>query len=252
MKNEKIRITEKETVQKNCPVIIGFPDAGLSGLIALSYILTKFKCKEVAHITSSYFLPMMTIHEGIPKFPVRIYYCEKEDKNFLAVISEVPIPFNASRLLGDALVEWFKKENVKEVIILGSIGSMSRVATFGKEELPKTFVAVSDEEIKENLKDKIEIIEEGVIVGTNSVIMEKCMENNIKTIMLIAESFLTFPDPEAAASLIKTLNKIFNLDIEIDTLLKEWNEIKNKAKELMDQTNKVMALMKKEELPMYR
>jgi predicted ATP-grasp superfamily ATP-dependent carboligase len=51
------------------------------------------------------------------------------------------------------------------------------------------------------------------------------------------------PDPEGAAILLKTLNKIYNLSIDIQPLLERGREIKQKLKEIAE-TQRV--LVKKE------
>ena len=89
------------------------------------------------------------------------------------------------------------------------------------------------------------IIDRGYIVGPYALIMKYCSLNGIPAIGLLAESFLHYPDPEAAASALLNLNKLLGLDIDVSKLKERGEEIRLAARDMMKRTRMEMARMRK-------
>ena len=64
--------------------------------------------------------------------------------------------------------------------------------------------------------------------------------------MLLTESFMEFPDPEAAANTLIALSKIIGIDIDVGELLQQAEIIRIRAMDLMKSTSHAMARMGKE------
>jgi len=70
----------------------------------------------------------------------------------------------------------------------------------------------------------------------------------------MAQSFYNYPDPEAAAMVIKELTKIAEIKVDISKLLAQGEEIRLKARDIMRRTQQEMTRMKKTQeydLPLY-
>jgi uncharacterized protein len=70
----------------------------------------------------------------------------------------------------------------------------------------------------------------------------------------MAQSFYNYPDPEAAAMVIKELTKIAEIKVDIAKLLAQGEEIRLKARDIMRRTQQEMSRMKKTQeydLPLY-
>jgi predicted ATP-grasp superfamily ATP-dependent carboligase len=73
-------------------------------------------------------------------------------------------------------------------------------------------------------------------------------------IALLAQSFYNYPDPEAAAMVLKKFSKIFEINVDISKLEEKGEEIRLKARDIMKRTQKEMNRMKKSQeydLPLY-
>jgi uncharacterized protein len=73
-------------------------------------------------------------------------------------------------------------------------------------------------------------------------------------IALLAQSFYNYPDPEAAAMVLKELSHIFEIKVGISKLLEKGEEIRLKARDIMKRTQQEMNRMKKSQeydLPLY-
>ncbi len=227
---EEVRIVEKEGVKHKNPIVIeGLPDVGLVGTIAASYIVERMGYKEIGYIESDLFPPVMVVHEGKSKNPLRIY----GDEGVVVVLSEVAIPVGAVYPLTEALADWVKEIDSKLVISMTGLPAANRIDI----EKPEVFAVGNSEEALNELKDKqMELLEEGFIAGPYAVMLRECSKRKMSAISLLAQCFPVYPDPGAAASAIESLDKFLKLGIDVKELLEKGEEIKLKARDLMRQT----------------
>ena len=227
---DEVRIAEKEGVKHKNPIVIeGLPDVGLVGTIAASYIVERMGYKEIGYIESDLFPPVMVVHEGKSKNPLRIY----GDEGVVVVLSEVAIPVGAVYPLTEALADWVKEIDSKLVISMTGLPAANRVDI----EKPEVFAVGNSEEALNELKDKqMELLEEGFIAGPYAVMLRECSKRKMSAISLLAQCFPVYPDPGAAASAIESLDKFLKLGIDVKELLEKGEEIKLKARDLMRQT----------------
>lgn len=227
---DEVRIVEKEGVKHKNPIVVeGLPDVGLVGTIAASYIVERMGYKEIGYIESDLFPPIMVVHEGKSKNPLRIY----GDEGVVVVLSEVAIPVGAVYPLTEALADWVKEIGSKLVISMTGLPATNRIDI----EKPEVFAVGNSEEALNELKDKqMELLEEGFIAGPYAVMLRECSKRKMSAISLLAQCFPVYPDPGAAASAIESLDKFLKLGIDVKELLEKGAEIKLKARDLMRQT----------------
>ena len=235
--NDGFQIVETGKIPSEIILINGLPDVGLVGLLAGSHIVRALKLEEVGAITSNMLPPMIVLHGGVPKLPVRIFA-----KDSIAVLlSETAIPVGLLRPLADGLVQWAKSKRIQLMI---SIGGMA-VANRQDIDSPKVFAALSRKEMEEKLSGAAEVLEEGYIVGAYGLLLRKCAEESIPAITLLTQSYYNYPDPEAAASSLNALNRILNLKIDVAELLAKGEEIRLRSKDMMNRTHEEMTRMNK-------
>ncbi|MHC1610363.1 MAG: proteasome assembly chaperone family protein [Candidatus Methanospirareceae archaeon] len=251
---EVVRVVEREGIEYKNPIVIeGLPDVGLVGTIAASYIVEKLDYKEIGHIESNLFPPVMVIHDGELKDPFRIYGAE--DGSVVVVLSEVAVPPKAVYPLTTALADWLHKIDTGEPVISVKGLPMRNRMDIDK---PEVFAVGNDEDAVAELKAKqVDLLEEGFIAGTYAVMLRECSKRKISAISLLAQCYPVYPDPGAAAAAIETLKKFdTNLAIDVGELLANAEEIKLRARDLMQQTALSASEMQKgmeQDLPiMYR
>jgi len=88
-------------------------------------------------------------------------------------------------------------------------------------------------------KHKIEVLQEGFISGIYALFLKECLKAGLPAIALVAQSFLKYPDPGAAAELLTSLNSILSLNVDVKPLLENAEEIRLKARDLLRQTERV-------------
>lgn len=251
---EVVRIMVDEGAEYNNPIVMeGLPDVGLVGTIAASFIVEKLGYKEIGHVESDLFSPVMVIHDGKLKNPFRIY--SDKDGRVVVVLSEVPVPPKAVYPLTTALADWFHEIDAKQpVISIKGLPVKNRMDI----EKPEVFAIGNNGDAVAELKAKqVELLEEGFIAGTYAIMLRECAKKNLSAIALVAQCYPVYPDPGAAASAIETIRKFVTpLEVEVGELLENAEDIKLRARDLMQQTTLSASEMQKgmeQDMPiMYR
>ncbi len=242
-----MKIIEKGTIPSGATLIFGFPDVGLVGVIAASYLVDELKLDEVAHADSTLLPPLVVLHEGLPHSSIRIF----GDDKLLLVVSEVPVPADVIYPVMDALIDWGRSKNVKMMIALGGIPIQDRQDA---KEL-KAFAAASSPEAMKIAEDKqIEILTDGYLVGAQAIMLQRAANSGIPALSLLAQCFYNYPDPEAAAEVLKGLGRITGVKVSVEKLVEKGEEIRLRARDVMKRTQEEMSKMKKPQeldIPMY-
>jgi uncharacterized protein len=248
LEKNKVEMTVIETVKTKVEkpvVIVGLPEAGLVGTISSSYMIEQLKMKESGYIKSDFLPPIAVFHGSELKELIRIY----SGNQFFVIVSEIPISISEIQPLAKAIVEWAKSKGAELIISIGGLPVPNRMDI----EKPQTYGAAASKEARDQLKNaKIEIFEEGFIVGHNSLILKESLEQNIPAILLMAQCHYQYPDPGAAASVLEALSKLTKIKIDVKALEEKAEEIRVKTRELMRRTAPVMKQLRKtqeQELP---
>jgi len=232
-----VKIVESESIPRQAVMINGLPDVGLVGLLAASHIISSLKLREVGAIESDLLPPMIVLHGGIPKAPLRMF----AGNGLVVVISETVIPGSLIRPLANTLVEWAGENSVR---LMMSLGGMA-VANRQDIDIPRVFAALSAKWVESQLNGAAEVLEEGYIVGAYGLLLRKCAQASIPAITLLTQSHYNYPDPEAAAAALTAVNKILGLKVDASDLLKRGEEIRLRSKDMMHRTHEEMNRMDK-------
>lgn len=245
-----VKVVETRHLEiKNPVVITGFPDVGLVGTIAVSHIISSLGLEEIGYVASEELPPIIVVHGKRPKAPIRLY----GNEGIIVAVSEIPIPHSLVYSLSSSLVEWFKEKGARFALLLGGIANPRRLEI----EEPAIYGVSTGEEMDELLEKKnIKFFEEGFITGQDGVILRNCVEKNLPSIYLMAESHFGYPDPGAAAAVIQAINRLLDLEVDVKSLLEKEEEIRILTRDLMRRTEENMKRIQKmqeQEIPvMYR
>lgn len=238
MKIEEMTIVESTPVEAIKYCIVGLPDPGLVGLIAVSHIIHSLEMPEVGYVKSDLLPPVMVVHQGDPKPPLRVYGEEK----FAAIISEIPINLAAIPRLARCIVGWVQSKGAELLVSVSGLAVQNRLDI----ETPAVFgVGTSSAERKLLGEASIPLLEEGFMVGPHALILRESMKERVPNVILLVQSHYQYPDPGAAASSIGTLNRLLGLDVDTKKLLEQAEEIRLKTRELMRRTHRSMQMMRK-------
>jgi uncharacterized protein len=243
--SEEMRIIETKPLDSVKHCLVGMPDTGLTGMIAVSQIVESMKLHEIGHIESDLLPPVMVIHDGEPKLPIRFF----GDSNLTVLTSETPIGTRAIAPLSRSLTAWAVKKKVEMLVSVSGIAVQNRMEI----QIPQVFGVATNEKGKKRLKEvEIQVLEEGFMVGPHAMIIRESLSKGLTNLVILAQSHSGYPDPGAAASAINAVNKLLNLEVDVKKLLEDAEEIRVKTRELMQRTTKSfegMAKTQEQELP---
>lgn len=238
----EVAVVETEKTKLEQPlVILGFAGAGLVGGIAVSHIIEELDMKEIAHVRSRYMPPAVVFMEGKLRHPFRIY--SDDGGKLAAVVCEVPLRSDGSYPIATTLLDWAEEKNVKELVILE--GAPVR----GLPKKRRSFCAAEPEKRKECEEKGVKMVSAGVIRGIAGSVLNECLTRKITGVAFLVPALAFMPDPEGAATLIRTINKVYGLDVNTERLLEKAEDIKQKLEEVAQRRRKMRKAEKKKGVP---
>ncbi len=206
---------------ENASVIEGSPELGLIGNIVGWLLVEELKMKEIGHVESKYFPPLAVLYRGVAIHPFRIYAIDE----LVLFLSDFIVPPNLTYDMTNTIVEWMDRNNSKEIITLNSVAVRQKINGVAG-------AANSSEGLKRLNDLEIPILHFGNINGLSGTLLTKSMSHNIPGSCLFAEVLNQYPDPRAAASVVDVLNRMLDIEVNPEPLLKEAEAIESRLKEL--------------------
>jgi uncharacterized protein len=243
-----IRVTVVETTPiDSCRYcVVGFPDVGLVSSIALGHAVLEAKMAEFGHLESDDFPPVIVVHDGVPKPPMRLY----RRNSVVSVVSEMPVDFNFITPITRSLVDWVKSKHVELLVTTSGIAVPNRLEI----DVPEVYGVASSPAVRKIMDSAgVKALDEGFVAGIHAALMKESLEKRVPCLILLAQSHLKFPDPGAAASLIDALNRLVGLDVDTKELLVHEDEVRLRLRALMQRTQEHMQQVKKgqeQEIPL--
>ena len=218
-------------IKLDSPILIaGFPGPGLVGSISTSYIINRLHMEQIACVESEFIVPGVIYAEGKLRHPFRLY--SNEEGSVCVLVCEAPIMIQGMHSVLDTVTKWALNNKVKQVMVLDGI------AAEGIPNLKRTPIIMSSDGEVADAASLIQDIDEPIdkeaqagfdserniypttayIGGLAGGLLSSCLSNGLASKALFISSTRGIPDPEGAAILLESLDKITdNKSLEIDT-----------------------------------
>ncbi len=230
-------IYELKDVPRADYLVVGMPDVGLVGLIASTYLVRTLNAEMVAYLDSPHLPPVLLYHEAQPYPVMRVHRIPAGGKEVLLLVSEVAIGARGIYAFARHLVEWSRSKGVGRLLLLGGVPSPQRM----KLEKPAVYGAgVTRDDVELLEKSGFNLFREGFVSGPYALILKECYKRSMKGIALLAESFLNYPDPGAAAAVLTALDPLLGLKVNVGPLYEQEEEIRARLRETMKRTMETM------------
>ncbi|MBA3750840.1 MAG: proteasome assembly chaperone family protein [Nitrosopumilus sp.] len=239
-------------LKKNKSILIaGFPGPGLVGSISTSYIINKLKMHQIACVESQYISPGVIFIDGKLRHPFRLY--ANDEGNVCVLVCEAPLMINGIHSVLDTVMEWAIKNTIQEVLVLDGIPVQ------GIPRSDRKSILLESNEMDENIRNdedapapnNLEPISSNFkssdnensysnhttfIGGIAGGLLSACLSNQIPCAAILVHSSSGIPDPEGAAILIDSYNKI----IKDEKLKINSNELKEQGQVLKSQLEQII------------
>lgn len=226
----KIAVLDDSVSLSEPTMVEGLPGVGLVGKIAADHLVQTFEMTHYANVHCDGIPQVAVYHEGDPSLstPVRIY--ADEERDLLALQSDVPIAPQAATELADCLASWFDETTVTPIFLSGLPEEKS-------EDVPALYAVGAGEGIA--LVDDVGLEYpdgRGLISGPTGALLSDAVENDRTAVGLVVESDPQFPDPEASRIIIKKgVEPLADVDVPVDNLVERAEEIRNAKEQLARQ-----------------
>ncbi len=211
----KVQIYEKPVL--NDPVLIeGLPGIGFVANITALQIIKELNAKLFAQIQSSAFQDLaMTTGNGETYFPTNQFYYHKgkngeRDLIILYGNTQALTTVGQYELCGKIL-DITEELGCKYILTVGGLKKE-------KVETPELYCTASDTETLQEALDLGAKIMKGHIFGVAGLLVGLCKLRNMKGLCLLAETAGLYPDAVATREILKALNTILNLKINMENL----------------------------------
>ncbi|MEM0340824.1 MAG: PAC2 family protein [Acidilobaceae archaeon] len=221
-------------------MIVGLPDVGLVGQIAAVHLVKSLKLKDKVGIDSYTMLPpVAVIREGENLCPIRIY----GDESVLIVFTDVVLSSRASIALSLALIEYARLKGVDLLVGFTGIANPERAEL----EKPRVYWTASNPSLDKMFEgvENVTKAKEGFIVGPYAVMLKEALRKKLNYLLIMADSYLDIPDPEASAEVLRVFSKVSGIEVSVEELLKEGELIRLRLREMMREAKPVIARMGK-------
>jgi uncharacterized protein len=227
------KVVQKKKRLDSPILIAGFPGPGLVGSISTSYIINKLHMDQIACVESEFIVPGVIYAEGKLRHPFRLY--SNEEGSVCVLVCEAPIMIQGMYSVLDTVTKWALNNKVKQVMVLDGI------AVEGIPNLKRTPIILSSDGEAADAASLIQGVEEeglnnkeeeqteddagrnvypttAYIGGLAGGLLSSCLSNGLASKTLLISATRGIPDPEGAAILIESLDKITdNKSLKIDT-----------------------------------
>jgi uncharacterized protein (TIGR00162 family) len=212
----KVQFYEKPVL--NDPVLIeGLPGIGFVANITALQLIKELKAKLFAQIQSSAFQDLaMTTSNGGTYFPTNqfYYYKGKEGERDLIILygNTQALTTTGQYELCGKILDISTELGCKYVLTVGGLRKDEKI------EKAEIYCTGSDKGTLQEALDLGAKIMKGHIFGVAGLLVGLCKLRNIKGLCLLAETSGLYPDAEAAREVMKTINRILDMNVNLDSL----------------------------------
>ena len=212
----KVHVYEKPVL--NNPVLIeGLPGIGFVANITALHLIKELNAKLFAEIKSSAFQDLaMTTGNGQTYFPTNqfYYYKGKEGERDLIILhgNTQALTIIGQYELCGKILDLSEELGCKYILTVGGLRKEEKI------EKPEIYTTASDTETLQDALDFGAKIMKGHIFGVAGLLVGLCKLRKMKGICLLAETSGLYPDGVATREILKIINTMLNLKINVENL----------------------------------
>ena len=211
-----------KVVLKNPIIFAGFVGAGLVGPISIGHMIEKLQMNVIGYMRSKHLPPSTVFLRGRLRHPFRFY--SNKEGTVCAIICEITLRMEGLYAIVAAILDWAKEKGSNEIIIVDGVAS--------DEHDNKVYCAAEEDLCRIMAEKDIDMIPQGFITGIPGGILNECLIREIQGVALLVKANKIIADPEAAATLLEAINRMYEMQIDTKSLNAEKERIGSELEEL--------------------
>lgn len=222
---------------KGAIVIEGFPGLGLVGTIATGFLLDHLKCEKIGSYYFEEPPATLAVHGCQLVDPIGIFY---NKDSHLVIVHAITSPAGMEFQAADLVLDLCRQIQASELITIEGVGSSEA------EAQTRGFFYTDHPQLRTTMeKLGVDCLGEGIIVGVTAALL---MRKELPILALFAETHSKLPDSKAAAKIIEILDKLLDLKVNFEPLLKQAEEFEKKLKSMLSQAMKAQEMKEKKQV----
>lgn len=222
-------------VRKDSILILGFTGFGLIGPYIAHVLIDNISdMTKIGYIKNEYLKSKMIHIEGTLQFPFNLYYSEKE--NIIIGISQIKIqPEKVFDNICDTIIKWAKSEaiSVKEVVVFEGILNLQKKTA--DEERRIYFLSSSEKGKKNLLNQNMLELDKGLVKGITATFLNNILSKNVQGYGIFI-NIQKHPTYEGAINIVSKLNRIYELNLNMGKIRKNWKKYGEKLVDVFSRT----------------
>lgn len=209
-------------------LIVGMPENGVVGSIAVNQIKRQLDLKLEGNIVSESFPPVSTFGEGHVRDLVRVY--TGTDPPVVVPLCDIALPPYAHADLAACIVHNLAEDFERAIVLTG-------VPAQNEDQIGEVSCIVTGDAAMAEAEDAGIPLESsvGFIGGTSGAVVNDCYHADIPTIALLVKAHPYLPDPEAAQAVIeKALEPLVSFDIDTQELQEDADDIRRQMEQVAE------------------
>src|SRR3989344_4370385 len=204
-----------EKKPKSPTIIEGFPGFGLVGTITTEFLIKHLDAQQIGYIRMEEVPPVVPVHQGKAIEPVGIFYSSKENLVSLHALTSVA---GFEWELAKEIVQMAKDLKAKEIISIEGVGSNTP-----ESDESRTFYVGDNKKLK--MMKNVQPLREGIIMGVTGALL---LHKGFPITCIFAETHSALPDSRASANIMRVLDTVLGLKIDVKPLLDKAEDFEEK------------------------
>ena len=231
--SDEIQIVIEGKAPKNAIIFEGFQGVGLVGTLAAQYIADKTKAKLIGYINSTLLPPMALLVNGEMKHPMKVYQFKHKGQEFIIFESELPIPQKIVSKIAEKIAQFAKENKSKELMCFEGLAAKEPPI------VSNVFGVTTKKGGNKKFEKVVKTLQNGIIIGVSAATLMQAKIYDLPAYCLIAEAHADFPDGLAAAALIKKVNMLYDMNIDVTELEKESQRFEDNVWKVIEKAHQL-------------
>ena len=223
----EIILREGDVKLKGKTLISGFHSAlGETGYIVLRHLVTQKDAKPIGVIMSPLLPPHVFLGQGRLLLPIEIYSFRNR---FILLFTRLQ-PHRAEWApFTEAVAEWAVKQGLKEAVLLGGLDMQ-----FIEEGIKYRTAYTAAYTEKADQFDLPVLAEGRGIYGPLALLIANFEIRNFPAVTILPYAERGRPDPRAASVAVEVLNRMYDLNINTEELMRDAEVIEKEIQQLLE------------------
>ncbi len=199
-------------------MIVAFPSFGFVGNIAVEFLQEHLKTEKIGRLFLDEMLPIIVVHNSKIVEPISFYY---NNRYKLVLVQGINKISGLENKIASRISNFVHKYKIREVVTIDGVPGVGSNIYYYSRNKPKL------------LEDAgVKFLTNGLVFGiTSSLILR--LRN---VVSLFAESQSELPDSNAAARVIKVLDKYLGLKVDYEPLFEQAKKFEKRIKDILEKS----------------